>query len=220
MEILRVMFFPNIPSKGEIERLQVDTDELSPCQKLVADGYILIADGQTWIKNIEFYGECGEVHNDWHSHIFNFDGRDGWEGQRNEIWNTYNYVNMNTENDWNIINEFMPIKVLVNGELNHIMPSIRYKQVGMEYIWRSNNIFHKSAEVNDFSQIEIIGLHDNDEVIWIDIDKDEGSPITDYDKLKLDEAPKDKGNYCLIIKHSHEDIIDADIYYSMLIRIL
>lgn len=213
-------FFPNIPFKGEIERLQVNTDELSPCQKLVTDGYILIADGQTWIKNIEFYGEDGEVNNDWHSHIFNFGGRDGWEGQPNEIWNTYNYVNMYTENDRNIIGEFSPIEVLINDESIYTMPSLRYKHVGMEYIWRSNNIFHNSAEVKDISQIEIIGLHNNDEVIWVDIDKDDGSPITSLDVLKLDEEPKEKGNYCLIIKPNHKEIIDVDIYYSFLIRII
>ena len=207
--------FSNIPFKSEKEGWH---DE-----EVITDGYILIADGQTWIENIEFYGKDGSVQNDWRSDLFVFDERDLWKGKSNKIWNAYCFTNMYTDEERAILYNQNPLYIIVNDVHIYFKTSLLSKEIGMEYIWRNNSYYLTSEikDINDASEIEIIGLRDDYEVIWLNIDKDDGSHIADLNEIRLNEPPSQKGNYCLIVKHNYNQVFkDGELYFSMLVKIV
>lgn len=204
--------FSNIPFKSEKQGWH---DE-----GVMTDGYILIAKGQTWVQNIEFYGKDGSVQDSWRSDLFAFDDRHFWK-EHSTIWNTYWFTNMYSIDDVVTIQEITPIRLKIDGEQWYFNRMLLDEKIGMEYLWRNNNHLFNLCEISNASQIEIEGLDHNDEMIWIDLEKDDGSPITDWRELQLDKAPTRKGNYCLVVRHNDQTVLKhSAMYFSIIIRIL
>lgn len=190
-------------------------------EEVVTAGYILIADGQTWVKNIEFYGQDGGVEDNWQSDQFIFGPSCIWKNQPNEIWTTYRYTEMLSRNDISIMNEITPIIIKVNCIKVETQSFLVNEQIGLEYIWRNNNHYHSVVEIKDVSEIKIEGLDDDDEVLWIALDQDKGTELTNFAVLRLHNPPQEKGNYCLLIKHDGNLVLkNQNMYYSVFIRIV
>lgn len=204
--------FSNIPFQ--------DNEE---CVEIITDGYIAIASGQTWVKNIEFFGKSGEVEDDWHSDLFKFGTPFIWRNQPNEIWNVYRYTQMLSEDEFQTLWNQSPVSVFIDGEEVRTERFMLDESIGIEYIWRSNKNINYSdvRKIKSISEITIEGLDDEDEVIWIDLDKDDGNLDVCFDKLKMDSPPEEPGNYCLIIKHNGDNNLQHQvIYFSLFIIIV
>lgn len=202
--------FSNIPFEDNEEWGEIDTD-----------GYIAIADEQTWVKNIEFIGKSGEAENDWHSDLFKFTPPDLWKDQPNEIWTVYRYNQMLSKDEMQKLWNQSPVRVFIDGEEIGTERFLIDELTNIEYIWRSNrnSNYNDVTKVNSVSNITFKGLDDKDELIWINLDEDNGSLEMCLDNLKLDAPPDKTGNYCLIIKHNGSfDLKNQNIFFSLFIR--
>ncbi|MGI5849865.1 MAG: hypothetical protein ACOX8Q_07355 [Christensenellales bacterium] len=210
--------FANIPFKSEKAGWKDGSIE--------TNGYILVANGLTWIKNIEFYDKDGSIKDDWHSDMFHFNIFNSgsayvWNDQPGEIWTVYRYTQMLDKADRTIINEIVPLNIWINDENVEVEPFLINENIRIEYIWRNNNRYRFAKEVKNISDIRIQGIQDDDEVIWVALDKDDGSPISDYTKICSNKAPAQKGNYCLIIRHNGDCVLKhEDMYFSMFIVLI
>ena len=74
----------------------------------------------------------------------------------------------------------------------------------IEYVWRGNNNRNGMLSVKSLSEpdIKIINLESGDEVLWVDLNADDGY-TTDIDGLISKITPEKAGTYCLIIKRGN-----------------
>lgn len=192
-------------------------------EEVITDGYIAIADGQTWIENIEFIGNNGKVEDDWHSDLFKFTLTYLWKDKPNEIWTVYRYNQMLSKDEMQKLWEQSPVSVFIDGEEIGAEHFLLDESINIEYIWRSNrnSNYNDVRKIKSVSDITIEGIDDKDEVIWIDLDKDDGSSEKCFDNLRLDTPPEEPGNYCLVIIHYGDNVLEhQDIYFSLFFRIV
>lgn len=189
---------------------------------VLTDGYIAIADGQTWIRNMESIGRDCEIGNKHYSDMLSVSSL-YWKEENNQIWNIYRYTQMLSEDELKTLRELNPVSVSIADEVMRTERYLLNNETAKEYIWRSNNNveYSKLKEIKSISEITIEGLDDKDEMFWIDLDKDDGSEKMCFDNLRLDTPTKKPGNYCLIIKHNgNSDLDNQDIYYSLFVIIV
>lgn len=193
------------------------------CEEIITDGYIAIASGQTWVKNIEFFGKTGEVEDDWHSDLFKFTPSYMWKDQPNEIWTVYRYTQMLSEDELQTLWDQSPVRIFIDDEEIGTERFLMDEAINIEFIWRSNrnSNYNDVRKIKSVSDITFEGLDDEDEVTWIDLDKDDGSSEMCFDNLKMDTPPEEPGNYCLIVKHNgYRDLHHQDVYYSLFVKIV
>ena len=213
--------FPNIPFISEKRGC---ADGI-----VITDGYILVADGQTWVKDIGFYSQDGMLYDDWRSELFDCivlgsDTPFVWAGQPNEIWTAYAYAPMRSKESQSTWDEHItgtyPLTVRANGQEVVLRSFMLNEQLGVEAAWRNNNSYRWAVEVSHAADIDIQGLADNDEVFWVSLDADDGSCPPDYASLISSNPPDKAGNYCLLIHHDG-DTASKHVakYYALFVRI-
>ncbi len=211
--------FPNIPFVSE-KKGWADGIETT-------DGYILVADGQTWVKGIGFYSHDGALYDDWRSDLFSFSVLGSskpyvWAGQPNEIWTVYSYAPMRSNDSIETVNEIIgtnPLTVRANGEEAVLHSFMLSEQLGVEAVWRNNNSYRWAVEVSRASDIEIHGLEDNDEVFWVSLDADDGSSPPDYASLISSTPPDKAGKYSLLIHNNGIVLKHQAVYFSLFVRL-
>ena len=207
--------FSNIPYKS--------VEGWENCYEGSTDGYIFIANGQTWGKDIKYYDKDGRMRRDWRSYWKETgDEIYAWEGQSNQIWNFFIF-NVMCRNDYRKAESAVtPVRICENGEEVETEKFLLDDSIGLEYVWRNRNCYFRGiSEVKKASEIWIKGLRDGDDVLWAALDRDDGSPIQDYATLCSREAPKKKGNYLLIVRHNGDHIpVFENMYYTKFVRIV
>ncbi len=212
--------FPNIPFISE-KRGWADGI-------VITDGYILVADGQTWVKDVEFYSDDGALYGDWRSELFDYTVpgtvmQNVWAGQPNEIWTVYSYAPMRSNDTIVTLNDILgtdPLSVRANGHKAELHPFLLSELIGLEAVWRNNNSYRSAVEVQLASDIGIQGLEDTDEVFWVSLDTDDGSCPPDYASLISSSPPDKAGNYCLLIHHDGNVALKHEaMYYVLFFRI-
>lgn len=199
---------------------------------ITTNGYILMNKGETWVKSLEFYREDGSIEVSWHDAVYNF--KHAWIGQPCEIWNTCSFNEMTNEKGFGIkydtskksanevsIFEQSPT-FLINDENDFsFIETFLMDECGLEYIWRNNNHIPSMREIKRADELTVTNVKSSDEIIWVAIDKDDGSEILDYDNLCSNIAPCEKGNYCLIIKRKLKHSSPYEyIYFSVFVRLI
>lgn len=130
---------------------------------------------------------------------------------------------MLSKDEFKTLRELNPVSVFIADEEMRTERYLLNNETAKEYIWRNNNNvdYHKIKEIQSISEITIEGLDDKDEIIWIDLDIDDGSKKMCFDDLRLDTPPEEPGNYCLVIKHYGDNVLEhQDIYFSLFFRIV
>lgn len=211
--------FPNIPFVSE-KRGWADGI-------VTTDGYILVDDGQTWVKDIGFYSHDGTLYDDWRSELFDGTTPDAitpfvWAGQPNEIWTVYSYTPMLNNDNTETIKETIgayPLTVRANGQEVVLRSFLLSEELGVEAVWRNNNSYRWAVEVSHAADIDIQGLMGNDEVFWVSLDADDGSCPPDYKSLISSSPPDKAGNYCLLIHHDGVVLKHQALYFALFVRI-
>ncbi len=194
---------------------------------VITAGYILVADGQTWVKDIGFYSHDGTLFDDWRSELFGWivlgsDTPFVWAGQSNEIWTVYSYTPMRSNDNTETIKEIIgsyPLAVRANGQEVVSRPFLLSEQLGVEATWRNNNSYRWAVEVSHAADIDIQGLMENDEVFWVSLDADDGSCPPDYKSLISSSPPDKAGNYCLLIHHDGVVLKHQALYFALFVCI-
>lgn len=212
--------FPNIPFVSEKKGW---ADGI-----VTTDGYILVAEGQTWVKNIGFYSHDGTLYGDWRSQLIDYI-RSGsvtpfvWKGQPNEIWTVYSYIPMRSSESISTLAEHIigsyPLTVRASGEQVVLQSFMLSDQLGVEAVWRNNNSCRWAVEVSRAADIDIHGLEYNDEVFWVSLDADDGSSPPDYASLISSNPPDKAGNYCLLIHHDGIVLKHQALYFTLFVRL-
>jgi len=208
--------FSNIPSKI--------VEGCEYFRQFGSGGYILVADGQTWIRDIKFYDKNGRERDDWRTYLKETDGEVyAWRDRAHEIWN-YSIFNVMYGNDYgHEVNAVAPVRIYENGEELETEDFLLGNDIGLEYVWRNRNcyFYRGISKVHMASEIEIKGLRDGDDVLWVALDRDDGSTIQDYATLCSREAPAEKGNYMLIVRHNGSNFpVFENMYFTRCVRIV
>ena len=170
-------------------------------EDVITDGYILATEGKTWVKDIAFYGHDGTVKNSWKDDTFRW-GTRLWEGTEKEIWNVFRYAPTLKK----LPEDKVSTLAIKSGGTEHILDVdlTLNDNTSIEYIWRGNNNRNGMLSVKSLSEpdIKIINLESGDEVLWVDLNADDGY-TTDIDGLISKITPEKAGTYCLIIKRGN-----------------
>ncbi|MFZ5975002.1 MAG: hypothetical protein ACOYU3_06305, partial [Bacillota bacterium] len=175
-------------------------DAINP-KGVITDGYILVTEGKTWVKNIEFYGHDDIVQNSWKDDTFKFDAR-LWKGTDKEIWNVYRYTPMLKESPGA---EVTTLAIKSEGTEHILDVDLTLDDnTSIEYVWRGNNNRNGMLSVKSLSEpdFKFENLKAGDEVLWVDLNADDGC-TTDIDSLISKKTPEKAGTYCLIVKRGN-----------------
>jgi hypothetical protein len=143
-----------------------------------------------------------------------------WEDQPNEIWTVYHYSPFFSDIDRAAHGSVPAISVLINGDEMETQRFLADDTQGLEVLWRNNNSYLFAPEISSMSDIDIQGLSEGDEIIWVSLDRDDGSSPPDYAVLCSAEAPIQPGTYCLIIRHSGDAASEhQNLYFTLFVRL-
>lgn len=181
--------------------------------EVTTDGYILTANAHTWVQSLDFYGHDGRIDDECKMDLFDF-GRI-WAGQPNEAWNQYHFCEMLTQDEWDIILNTSSPDMRIDGD-SVMIERFLMTEGDIAYIWRNSNAMPSMYDVQDADKISFADIREDDALIWVALDQDDGSPDTDVNSLLSSSAPQQKGHYCVIVKRPLEpDAPHAHIYFSI-----
>ena len=166
-------------------------------------GYILIAEGQTWLTSIEFFDSEGRFVTDeksyqigWNQDCYH------WKGKQTEVWNVQRYTPMNDITTYKYsLNRLMFRYGEAENEATE-MHVFADNGAGIHYVWRSHNNLVNECGAKTSEKIDIMNLPPDAQIYWADIERDDGTDEGVADLLvKGDlQAPDKPGAYCLIVK--------------------
>jgi hypothetical protein len=167
-------------------------------------GYILIANGQTWLSSIKFFDQSGNFVTDetsdnigWNESCYH------WKDKPTEVWNVQRYTQMrNNTVDRNAVNALVLRLGGDENENNEMHAFTDDGSAGIQYVWRSHNNLNNGCAVKSTQKIEIDNLPPDAEVYWVDIERDDGTDENIADLLVRGDlqTPDKPGVYCLIVK--------------------
>lgn len=166
-------------------------------------GYILIAEGQTWLTSIEFFDSEGRFVTDeksyqigWNQDCYH------WKGKPTEVWNVQRYTPMNDITKYKyIVNRLMFRYGEAENEAAE-MHAFASGGAGIQYVWRSHNNLVNQCYAATSETIMIDNLPPGAQIYWVDIERDDGTDEGVAELLvKGDlQTPDKPGAYCLIVK--------------------
>ena len=164
-------------------------------------GYILIADGQTWLYSIQFFDKDNQLVTDedscelgWNQDCYH------WIGKPTTVWNVQRYTQM-LEIPVNQMDKYKPVIKYgdYEGEMNAFAED---SDAGIRYVWRGHNNLWNEMQTAPTESLTIDNLPADAQIFWVNIEEDDGKDISDEDLLvKGDlQTPTVPGSYCLLVK--------------------
>lgn len=180
-------------------------------------GYILVADGETWLTGLEFYRPDGTLLTDMtHTDEYGWD-QDSWlyRGTAAEIFNLQHLTQFSTWDEQPIA-----YTVITDGGISAPLNAFFDDGMDISYLWRNNNILHHMrgsapsvpltvasypdiiTELDYPERTDGVPLPNSAEVYWFDLSNEDGTQ-KDFDALlkpgKL-VTPDEDGLYLLVIR--------------------
>lgn len=164
-------------------------------------GYILIADGQTWLSSIQFLDKDDRLVTDQNSNEIGWNQSSyHWMGKPTYVWNVQRYTQM-LETPVYQMDKYKPVIRYEDyeGEMNVFAED---SSAGIQYVWRGHNNLWNEMETGPAESLAIDNLPDDAEVYWVNIEEDDGGSLGGKELLvKGDlQTPKTPGAYCLLVK--------------------
>jgi len=179
-------------------------EQISNENKNNLHGYILVAQGQTWLSSIRFFDEKGNFITDEHSYQIGWNQCDyHWKGKPYEVWNVQRYTQMYD----NAMSKYAENTLTyrhgeAEDETTPLHVFIDDGREGIQYVWRSHNNLVNQCEANPSQNIKIDNLPPDASIYWVNIEDDTGTDENINKILKEGslQTPDKPGAYCLIIK--------------------